>query len=191
MQNILRMTRQDVISTAKTVGMATTGALVIAICAQPAFHLPGNPVPITLQVFAVILCGLVLGPKIGALAVIEYLLAGYAGLPVFSGLGSGAKFILGPTGGYLLGFVGSAYITGYLSHMSPKTNDKQRVLSGFAGVLVIYIAGAGWLRFWLALTGAGFGGWTAWALGIAPFIGIDAVKVLLAVMASKRITGKL
>ena len=187
MQNILKLNRENALSTGKAVGLATIGAAVIAICAQPSFYLPGNPVPITLQVFAVVFCGLAFGPKVGALAVIEYLIAGFAGMPIFHGFGGGIKFLLGPTGGYLIGFIGMAYITGYLARMNPRANDKHRALAGFAGILVLYIAGAGWLRCWMMFTNTGFGGWAAWALGIAPFVGIDAVKVLLAVLASKKL----
>src|SRR5689334_22502878 len=83
-----------------------------AICAQMAFRLPWTPVPVTLQVFAVLMSGLMLGRKLGALAQLEYLVIGLMGAPVFAGFTGGPAALLGPSGGYLPGFVLGAYFAG-------------------------------------------------------------------------------
>lgn len=161
------------------------GTLAIALFAQIAFYLPGNPVPITLQVFGVICCAMILGPKLAALAVIQYIVLGVCGLPVFSGFTTGLKGILGPTGGYLVGFIVAAYITGYLAKSRANSGDKDLILAGLAGLAAIYVFGAAGLLVWLHAAGMHFGGWSAWALGAAPFVLLDTVKVCFAVIISR------
>jgi biotin transport system substrate-specific component len=90
------------------------GATVfISLSAQIAFNVPFSPVPITGQTLAVILCGAFLGSKKGSLAILAYLLEGISGLPVFAQAQYGLSHLFGPTGGYLLGFIPAAYISGY------------------------------------------------------------------------------
>jgi biotin transporter BioY len=88
-------------------------ALLTALGAQ--VRIPIQPVPITLQTFFVLLGGLMLGPNLGALAQVLYVSLGAAGAPVFAGEGVGLAYLLGPTGGYLLGFAASAWLVGQLS----------------------------------------------------------------------------
>lgn len=87
-------------------------ALLTALGAQ--VRIPIQPVPITLQTFFVLLGGLMLGPNLGALAQVLYVSLGAAGAPVFAGEGVGRAYLLGPTGGYLLGFAASAWLVGQL-----------------------------------------------------------------------------
>ncbi len=153
-----------------------TGAALTAACAQLAFHLPGNPVPLTMQVFAVVLCGMVLGSRLALLAQIEYLTAGALGLPVFAGFKAGWPMLLGPTGGYLIGFAAAAFLIGWVVERSPRANLAIRTMAGLSGVAVIYILGRCWFAFWLMdPTGT-----RSWILGVAPFVGADCVKVLAA-----------
>ena len=85
-------------------------SLLIAASAQIAIPLPFSPVPITGQTFAVLLVGFVLGARLGAWSVAVYLFEGAMGMPFFSGGGAGAGWLLGPTGGYLVGFLVAAFV---------------------------------------------------------------------------------
>lgn len=181
--DILRRTQE--LTGYKAVLAATCAAAIIALCAHVRFYLPGNPVPVTLQVFGVLLTAMVLGPRVGLLAVIEYLSFGVCGLPVFAG-SVGVKALLGPTAGYLVGFLPAVTATTLMLKRWDRPTDKQRMLAGALGVAVIYTFGACWLRLWLVGTGAAFSGWSAWALGVAPFILLDCCKVAVAALITRR-----
>ena len=96
-------------------------AALIAVCALlPALHVGAGLVPITLQTFAVLLAGAVLGARRGFFAVLLYVAAGAAGLPVFSGGAAGLAVLAGPTGGYLVGFPLAAALCGFLVERLPR-----------------------------------------------------------------------
>ena len=154
-------------------------AAVTAVAAQIAIPLPFSPVPFTLQVLAVVLSGLLLGPRHGALAQVIYLLIGAAGAPVFSGFRGGLGHILGPTGGYLLSYPLAAAVAGLAAHAAI-TSSRQRALTvsflcGVAGLAVIYAGGVAWLSTVTELPVA-----AAIAQGVLPFAGLDLVKVGMA-----------
>ena len=168
------------ISLKKALVVTLVGAMFTAICAQLSFYLPGNPIPVTLQVFAVICCGVILGSKLGAIAQLQYLAAGLMGAPVFAGFKSGPAWIAGPTGGYLVGFVLAAYVAGKTVELL-KRNDKSAIMmSGLFGVFVVYITGAAWLSVWMRIAGSSLPNWQNWLMGISPFICIDFMKVAAA-----------
>lgn len=156
-------------------------ALMAATIGAGAFLIiPIGPVPISMQPFFVFLAGFILGPKRGALAVALYLLAGTIGLPVFSGGKSGLGHLLGPTGGYLIGFVVSAFLCGLA-----KTNEKaitwtKGILFGLLALVAVYAIGATWLKFALS-----FDWHKTLIVGIVPFIPWDAIKVIAALMCSQ------
>jgi biotin transport system substrate-specific component len=130
----------------KTITITKTKSLVLialfaGLTAAGAFiRIPVPPVPITLQGAFVIMAGLTLGPWMGAASVLIYLALGLAGLPVFTA-GGGFDYVLKPTFGYLLGFVLSAWITGYLFERSKKKNLLSAFLAGVAGVFAVYLLG--------------------------------------------------
>lgn len=158
------------------------GAGLTAVCGQIAVHLPGNPVPITLQVFAVVLCGMMLGSRLGMLAQVEYVAMGAMGLPVFAGFKGGWFALAGPTGGYLAGFIAAAFVVGWICERAAQATFSLRVLAGFVGVAVLYTFGRAWLAIWTGdLTGL-----TSWVWGVAPFVGVDCVKVIAAAAISSR-----
>ncbi|MDM8528858.1 biotin transporter BioY [Anaerolineales bacterium HSG24] len=130
------------------------------------------PVPITLQTLAVVLSGLVLGARGGALAQLAYLSMIAVGMPVdANNLGPAAFF--SPTAGYLAGFVMAAYVTGWLSERFATTNWWGHFVAALTGVGTIYIVGASWL--------AAVIGWqNAWLFGVAPFIAWDLGKAIVA-----------
>lgn len=143
-----------------------------ALTARITIPLPFTPVPITLQVMAVLLAGLVLGPKAGAASQIVYLTAIAAGLPL-DARALGPAALVGPTAGYLLGFVPAAFVSGWLAEKL-STTRANRFLAAVAGVAVIYVTGVAWL----APTVGGLR--PAWTMGVVPFILIDLGKALVA-----------
>lgn len=155
--------------------VVAAGALALA--AQFALPIPGTPVPITLQPFVVVLAGLLLGPVDAAAAMVLYLAAGAAGLPVFAPIGApGLARLLGPTGGYLLAYPVAAALVGRLG--AGRAGYATRALAAMAGILVLYVGGLAQLAI---LTGSVA---TAALLGVLPFVAADAVKALVAAALS-------
>lgn len=132
-----------------------------------------QPVPFTLQTLVVLLAGMVLGARDGAASQLAYLFMIALGAPVDArGLGAAAFF--GPTGGYLVGFVASAFVAGYLVERAG-ARFWQRWLAGVAGIAVIYLFGATVLKVYTGMA------WdAAWNNGVAPFIVFDLIKAVLA-----------
>ncbi len=158
-------------------------ALLASLIAVGSYlHFPLGPVPISLQVCFVLLSGFVLGPGWGFAAVAMYVLAGLAGLPVYSGGSSGIGHILGPTGGYLLGFLAAPLITGLWSRWMRKTRRPWGfgVLACVAGYTPIYGLGLAWLRMSLDLSWG-----QAIGVGLLPFLPSDGLQILVAVSAAK------
>jgi biotin transport system substrate-specific component len=158
-------------------------ALATAFGAQVAVRLPWTPVPITLQPLFVILAGVALGPRLGALSMAAYVGVGALGAPVFSNAGAGLPWLLGPTGGYLLAAPAAAFVAGAVAG-SDRTS--LRTLGGLtAGVGTMYVGGVSQL---LLLTGQDLS--AVMAIGVVPFLVGDVTKVLLAyfVVASTKWT---
>ncbi|MGQ9627404.1 MAG: biotin transporter BioY [Anaerolineae bacterium] len=150
-------------------------AALTALTARIAIYLPFSPVPVTGQVLAVALSGLILGSRRGALSQAEYLVAGLAGLPIFAGGRSGPASLFGPTGGYLVSFVLAAFVAGFISERLRFDARLSAFVASMAAVAVIYLGGTSWLAVWLGGDLA-----RAWELGAAPFIIVDLGKALLA-----------
>ena len=149
------------------------GSLVIGLCAHVKVFLPFRPVPVTGQTFAVLMIGALLGARRGCLAVIAYIIEGAAGLPVFA-VGAGLASLLGPTGGYLFGFIPAVYITGRLAEKGWDRRIGTTILAMVLGNLVIYTFGLFWL---CCLTGFNT---MVLSMGLYPFIVGDLVKIVLA-----------
>jgi biotin transport system substrate-specific component len=149
-------------------------SLLTALAAQLVVPLPFTPVPLTGQTFAVLLTGALLGPRLGALAMLAYLAEGAAGLPFFRGGAGGVGHFAGATAGYLLAFPAAAYVTGYLA----ERGWDRRFLTAAAAMALgsFVILACGWA--WLALMFKG--GAEAFRLGVAPFLPGDVVKIALA-----------
>lgn len=155
--------------------VVAAGAL--ALSAQLALPMPGTPVPFTLTPFVVVLAGLLLGPADAAAAMVLYLVAGAAGLPVFAPMGApGLARLLGPTGGYLLAYPVAAAVTGRLG--AGRAALLTRALAAVAGIAVIYVGGLAQLA---VLSGSLA---TAAVLGALPFAAADVVKALVAAAVS-------
>jgi biotin transport system substrate-specific component len=150
-------------------------AALTASGARITIMLPFTPVPITLQVLVVLLAGLTLGAKDGALSQIVYVATIAIGLP-FDAKGIGAAVFASATAGYLIAFIPAAYSTGWLAEKGARGNRVWSFIASLVGVAVIYFIGTAWLTI-------GFlgGNWAkGWALGIAPFIVVDVIKALIA-----------
>ena len=158
-------------------------AAVTAVAAQITIPLPFSPVPFTLQVLAVILSGLLLGPRYGALAQAIYVLVGAIGVPVFAGFRGGLGIILGPTGGYLIAYPFAAALAGLAAYAAANAVRKRALWTGFlwgcAGLALIYALGATWLAVVTELPFA-----AALAQGVLPFVPLDLVKVGLAALVA-------
>ena len=154
-------------------------AALTAASARVQLHLPFTAVPMTGQVFAVLLAGAVLGSRRGFLCQLEYLAAGAAGLPVFSH-GGGLPALLGPTGGYLVAFPFAAFGVGLLAETLRARSLPAMLLACLSGVVVIYALGAAWYAVWMAAVLHTAGLAAVLAQSVSPFIAIDAAKAVLA-----------
>lgn len=148
-------------------------SLFIAIAAQVSFRVPFSPVPITGQTFAVLLVAVLFGRQRAIQSVLLYLAEGIAGLPVFAGGGAGIAWLMGPTGGYLAGFVLAAALVGHLSERGFGRHLIDTLAVFAAGHLVIYLAGAIWLSMFIGME-------SAIQAGILPFLIGDVFKIALA-----------
>jgi biotin transport system substrate-specific component len=158
-----------------------TAALFTALMSVAAFvAIPVGTVPFTLQVYVVLLAGMVLGPRLGTLSVAAYLVLGLFA-PVYAGGGSGLGALLGPTGGYLWGFVGGALVAGLISSRGERTTARL-LTAGLVGLVPIYALGASWLAVQLGLSAG-----TAVLTGVVPFVGLDAVKSLAAAFTARAV----
>ena len=158
--------------------LVIAGAMLMTLSAK--FQVPLYPVPVSMQTLVAIGLGFALGPVLGAAAVLAFLLQGAAGLPVFAGTpqnGIGLPYMMGPTGGYLVGFVLAAVVAGTLV----RAGLTRGVIGTLAVALVagasVYLPGLLWL--------SGFVGFGAGLLeaGLYPFIVGDVIKAVIAALA--------
>ena len=160
-------------SLAFDLALVLAGGALIALSARVAIPLPFSPVPITGQTFAVLLVGAALGRWRGAAAVLAYLAEGAAGLPVFAGAHTGPSALVGPTAGYLFGFVPGAWLCGYLAERGWDRTIAGTAAAMLLGNVAIFAVALPWLARYV-------GAANVWALGFWPFIPGDVVKIGLA-----------
>jgi biotin transport system substrate-specific component len=158
-------------------------AMFGALTAVGAFiSIPLYPVPITLQTLFTALAGLLLGGYYGALSQVVYVLLGVMGLPLFNGGKSGLGVLLGPTGGYLVGFVLGAYVTGRIAQARKNPGIPWLCLSVALGYAVVYAAGITQLSFVAHLSLR-----KALLVGVLPFVIGDILKCAAAGLLASRI----
>jgi len=155
--------------------LITAGSLITAVLAQISIYLPFSPVPITGQTLAVLLVGAVLGSRKGALSQILYLIEGAIGLPVFASGNSTLAYILGPTGGYLIGFIFAAFLMGWFSEHGWDRKNLYVAIAAFLSNIIIYIFGLMWLTNFLPLK-------DILKAGFYPFIFGDILKIVLLII---------
>ena len=155
-------------------------SLMAAFIAVGAFiALPIGPVPIVLQNFFVLLTGLLLGSRWAAASVAVYLLAGACGLPVFAGGTGGLGHLIGPRGGYLVGFLVAAFLVGWVAERA-RGRMVPEILAMVAGSAAIYACGVPWLKFMLGIS---FG--KAIMIGMVPFLIGDSLKIAAAIPVAR------
>ncbi len=162
--------------------LIAAGSILIALSAQLAVWMPFSPVPVTGQTFAVLMIGALFGARRAGLCVLAYVAEGVAGLPVGAGGMSGAVWLLGPTGGYLLGFIASAVLVGYLAEHGWDRRILTTVIAMLAGNICIYSFGSAHLAV-LVITGrAPIAMGDLLRVGVYPFIVGDVAKTILAAL---------
>jgi biotin transport system substrate-specific component len=157
----------------RSFGLVIVSSLFIAACAQ--FAIPIGDVPITGQTFAVLLTGALLGSRLGAAAVVAYLIEGALGLPFFAAGGSGIARFLGPTGGYLIAFPAAAYVTGAFAEFGWDRRYHTAVIAMAIGSAVILVSGWAWYTI-ITNTPATI----SFQLAVLKFLPGDVVKIALA-----------
>lgn len=157
-------------------GLVLAATLLVAIAAQ--FSVFIGPVPLSLQTLAILTVGFALGARLAVATLVVYLAQGAMGLPVFSGGGAGLPYMMGPTGGFLLGFVAMAGLAGWAADRGLARRALPAIGVALAASAIIYIPGLLWpaLAFgteWAAL----------WAHWLSPFIAGDVLKSVIAALA--------
>lgn len=148
--------------------------------------IPLQPVPVTLQTMFMYLAGSLLGGSLGALSQVIYIILGAIGLPVFSGGKAGLGVFLGPTGGYLVGFIAAAFVTGKIARSRPDAGLVWLVFAMLAGTAVVYTLGV----LQLVLVGK-LSLEKAAAVGVLPFLPGDALKIAAASVITLKVRDRI
>ena len=159
------------------------GTVLITLAAK--INVPTWPIPVTLQSFAIAALAAAFGWRIGTATVVAYLIEGAAGLPVFAGARAGLPDLLGPTGGFLLGFVPMAYVIGRAADLGASARLGMLILAMLIGDAILFALGF----LWLLILGSG-ASWidqtnilgSAFARAVQPFLVWDALKMLFAAL---------
>ena len=157
----------------RSISLVCAFSLLVALSAQ--IVIPVGPVPITGQTFAVLLTGALLGSRLGAMAMIVYLIEGASGLPFFYGGHGGLAHLLGPTGGYLVAFPAGAFITGAFAENGWDKRFLSAVVAMAIGSLLILLAG--WAWFVVVMQSSPL---AAFKVSVMPHLAGDLVKILVA-----------
>jgi biotin transport system substrate-specific component len=152
------------------------GTALLTLSAK--INLPLPYVPMTLQTLVVLVIGAAYGARLGAATIMVYLVEGAIGLPMFAGPVGGLAPLIGPTAGYLFGFVAAAYATGWLSERGWDRSVLRLFVAMGLGHVIILACGYAWLAFGMKL-----GLEKAWLVGIAPFVAASLIKNALGALA--------
>ena len=164
-------------SAVRTLLLVVAGTALLTLSAK--VNIPFYPVPMTMQTFAVLVVGMAFGPSLAIATVGLYLLQGVLGLPVFSGTparGIGWAYMMGQTGGYLLGFLVASGIVGVLAQRGFDRSFGMTLAAMTVGTLIIFIFGFAWLAGLIGME-------KAWTFGVEPFLLAAAFKIVLAATA--------
>lgn len=171
--------------TLKQITLAGLMTAVFCLLGPISLNIPISPVPISLGMLAIYFVTSVLGMKLGTFSVLAYILLGLAGVPVFTGFTGGAGKLLGPTGGYIIGYIFMALICGFFvdkwgNQILPE------ILGMVLGTAVCYLFGTVWLAYQASYTF-----FQALAAGVLPYIPVDAVKLAVALVVGRQIRARL
>lgn len=169
------LSARDMVLVSMFAALAAVGALIFR-------WLGGAIVPFSIVPFIVVLAGCILGPKLGALSMLVYMLLGLVGVPVFEKPPFGTPaYILQPTFGFIMGFVAAAYVTGRVIKGSDSPGLARYVVATLAGMAAIYLVGLPYLYLILNFyMGKSFPVWEVLKIGFIPFVGWDVVKAVVA-----------
>ena len=156
---------------ARAATLAVVGALLLTAAAK--VQVPFYPVPMTLQTLAVLAIGAAYGARLAGATLLLYLGEGLAGLPVFAGAGAGPAYMIGPTGGFLVGFLIAAALIGWLAERGWGRSAPRLVGAMLLGQIALYGLGVTWLASLIGFD-------KAWRFGAVPFLLADVFKTLLA-----------
>ena len=154
--------------------MTLIAVMTAVMCVLSPISNPLGPVPVSLATLVILLTAYILGMKRAVIAVILYLLIGLAGVPVFSGFSGGIAKLIGPTGGYLIGYIPMVLIAGLIIDRYYR-NYLISITGMAAATAVLYAIGTAWLAYSASMTPA-----AALAAGVIPFIPLDLVKIVIA-----------
>jgi biotin transport system substrate-specific component len=170
-------TRPRTKSTARDLAQIAVFAALIAGLTLPGAIPVGFGVPITLQTLGVMLAGVMLGARKGALAVLVYAVLGLAGLPILAGGSAGLGVLAGPSGGFLLGFIPGAFVIGFIAErLAPRLKFWPLLIASIiGGIVVVYLVGLPWMAAVLGLPLH-----QAFLAGALPFLPGDLVKAVIA-----------
>jgi biotin transport system substrate-specific component len=172
---MLKLTSLDITLSSMFSALTALGAYLI-------IPLPFTPVPLTFQTFFTYTAGAVLGRYRGMLSQIIYIGLGSLGFPIFGGGKAGIGVLLGPTGGYLIGFVLAAFIIGFLVKLKKKPGYPAIILAMFAGTFAVYLLGIIQLSVWMGISLK-----EALLVGAIPFLPGDMLKIFAAALVSVRV----
>ncbi len=154
---------------------------VLCVLGPMSISLPFSPVPISFATIGIFLSLYVLGAKFGSLSVIIYLILGVIGLPVFSTFSGGIGKVAGPTGGYLIGYVFLAVISGIFIDKF-KNNKLLQFIGMISGTLICYLIGTIWLSFQADINFV-----SALTIGVLPYIVFDLTKIVFSILFGNKI----
>ena len=164
-------------------------SLFTALTAIGAFlSIPLGDVPITLQSMFTILAGLLLGPKLGSLSQLIYVLLGLSGVRIFAGFSGGPQSVLKPSFGFLIGFIFAAYVVGKIAHGGKSIDFKRILLATLAGTFVIYLFGLPYMYIILnSIMGKAVSMSTAIKTGCLIFLPGDILKAILSSLVASKV----
>lgn len=177
----MKLSTRDLIITALFTSLTAVGGFI---------SIPLGPVPLTLQTLFVVLSGLILGAKLGALSQITYVILGLIGIPVFSGGTGGLSSVVSPTFGFLISFIVAAYVIGKITEKNKSLS--KIIYSVISGSFVIYIIGIPYFYFiFTNYLGKSINFYTALKYACLPFIPGDIVKAILAIILARQLIPRL
>lgn len=165
--------------------MTVVALMAAVLCVLAPFSIPLGPVPISLATLGLYLAVLVLGGKNAVIVCLMYLLIGFVGLPVFSGFSGGPAKLLGPTGGYIFGYLLLTVVAGCFVDKFPGKRG-MCVLGLALGTAACYVVGTVWLAVQMELDFC-----TALMVGVVPFLAGDLIKIVMALWIGNAIRGQI
>lgn len=164
----------------KDTAVVIGASIIIALFAPVAIPLPFTPVPIATQAHVVLFLSCFLGSRRAAISVLAFLFQGAMGLPVFAGGAAGIMVLAGPKGGYLLGYLVAAFVTGWMMERAKDRTPSRAFAAMGMGNLVVYLFGLPWLSCYVGWPGA-------FVMGMLPFLVGDLCKLVLAAKSLRKL----